>query len=233
MFVVLQDRCGRLSYAPQNWVKVCEDNKEIIYWPKKNQTALQNDATSEPVLFGENKWLIIGDTVKRRGILTKELAEKEIDEMMQTGDTDYDSETNIIHRPNKVQTKGELKSIPQFNLTSLPKPKLSSVLKNKNILTGLPLASTPKTSTCSNESELASTSTGSPLVLTPKTGTCSNRSQLALTPTSSLNQKQNAVNVLSEQIVSSPILSSPQMNDIRGLFPDLDINQNDVSFFCF
>lgn len=143
-------------------------------------------------MVGANKWLIISDVIKRRGIPTKESAEKEIDKMMENSETD-DTETElIIHRP-KFQTKASVKHvIPQYNVsTSLPKlPALSSALINKGISTES-APTTPK-STISIESP-------------------------ATTPKTTLNQKQNLV-PNADIALSSPLLSTSQLADIDDGF---------------
>lgn len=174
MFVILEDRFGRLSSAPQNWVKVSHDNKEIVYWPKSNLTILLNDASSEPVTEGENKWLIVSDTIKRRGLLTKNAAETEIERMMQYSGTDEDNDKIIHLRNNKFLTKAAAKHrtavIPQFDVAGLSRPALSSALKNNLLSTspktpnGSPISShLPTTPNSSGVSRILPTL--SPLIL--------------------------------------------------------------------
>lgn len=199
MFVILEDRYGRLSSAPQNWVRVCHDNKEIVYWPKSNLTILLNNASSEPVTEGENKWLIVSDTIKRRGLPTKNAAEAEIERMMQYSGTDEDNDKiiNINRRNNnKFLTKAAAKhrnaDIPQFDVTGLSRPALSSALKI-NLLSNSP-----------------KTPTGSPV------------SHLPTTPNSvsfHLPTTPNSSRIL--PTLSPLILSTSQLTDIDGMIPSI------------
>lgn len=135
MFVILEDDRKGLSIAPQKWVIVEESGQEIIYWPKKNLTKLQNDPNSEPIVSGESQWLIVKDTIKRRGIKTLEEAEEEIEKMMQISQTEKDDEDTDGEggrrktRADKHSEKEICKSpIPKFVIESSVLFKLNSAI---------------------------------------------------------------------------------------------------------
>lgn len=215
MFVILQDVRGRLSYAPESWVKLNDKNEEVVFWPKRNQTSLQNDPTSEPIIFGDNKWLEVNDVVKRRGILSKELAEKEMDVMMMTSSTDETDSEQIIRRPNKFQSKGSLKSVPKYNIDDLKKRKLVPAI-NSSSPSSSPSPSLPLTPKSKND-ELAMYLQKKNTPVSQKLS-CANNSNSAL-PIETL----------------SPLLSSSQLTEIGSrlgsIFPDdFDLNITYVSF---
>lgn len=146
--MILQDRYGRLSYAPQNWIKIDHSGNEVVFWPKNNQITLINDPTSEPVVYGDGKWITINDTIKRRDIPSKDAAEEEIDRMMQYSTTSTDETTDNtdididVIRRRKVPTKAEIKQcVPQFDVSMMPRSPLPSALKNQFISITSPIES--------------------------------------------------------------------------------------------
>lgn len=118
MYCVLEDNQNRLSICPQNWIKTTIDDKQIVYWPRSNQTAYINDPDSEPVLSGPNKWLIVSDKIKRTNIPTKGEAEKIMDEMLENSrtETDDDQMTNRSEdcENNRVRNKSANQSGPNI-----------------------------------------------------------------------------------------------------------------------
>lgn len=121
MYVILEDSRKRLSYAPQKWVIVNEKGVEVIYWPKKNQSLLQNDPDSEPVLTGENKWLIVKDTIKRRGLNTKEEAEQEMKHMMAQTQTEEDGDDSDEGDSGSIRQKLQTNTMKETNNSQIPK----------------------------------------------------------------------------------------------------------------
>lgn len=107
MFVILEKKGGKLSFCPQKWVKKSDDGKDVVFWPKKNQTTLQQDPESEPVLDGAEKWLYVPDLVKRWNIPSVKEAEHEIDVMINKTDTDLaeSEEENIIMRTRQKKCR--------------------------------------------------------------------------------------------------------------------------------
>lgn len=208
MFVVLQDRFGRLSYAPENWIKVGENNNEIIYWPRNNQSILQNDEKSEPVITGADKWIVVNDIIKRRGLPTKEAAEQEIDNMMEKSDTDNDNINETIIKRPKFPTKASVKHvIPHYNVSNLISQSsslLTPALMNRRIS----IAGSPSISTVVKP-------TGSPLLLpgTPKT---LNRSSF----TADINNM-------------SPLLTTSQLQDIGDDLPFENLGEDVSDIFLF
>lgn len=154
MFIILQDRCGRLSYAPQKWIKIDQGGNEVVFWPRNNQVTLLNDPTSEPVVDGDSKWITINDTIKRRNIPSKDAAEEEIDRMMQysttTDETTDNTDIDIdVIRRRKVPTKAQVKQcVPQFDVSMMPNSPLPSALKNQfvSIISPIESPNTPKSS---------------------------------------------------------------------------------------
>lgn len=145
MFVILEDRFGRLSFAPESWVLRNAENEEVVYWPKTNQTLLIRDPTSK-VLTGPDKWLIVADTVKRRGLpelKTVEGTEELIEEMMGQSRTETDTETEddrTTKKRRKIASKGEQKqmtSIPNFPVKNVTTPP-SSALRSNRIASNTP-----------------------------------------------------------------------------------------------
>lgn len=165
--MILQDRHGRLSFAPQKWIKIDQGGNEVILWPRNNQITLLSDPTSEPVVEGDRKWITINDTIKRRDIPSKDAAEKEIERMMlysttadeTTDNTDIDIE---VIRRRKIPTKAQMKqSIPQFDVSMMPNSPLPSALKNQfvSITSPIELPNTPKSSLYKQKNPAAISST--------------------------------------------------------------------------
>lgn len=146
MYAILEDRYGRLSYAPENWIKVGEDSREIVFWPKKDLSMLLNDPRSEPVFVGEYKWLTIKDKIKRRGLPTKDAAEKEIDIMSEntrteTDETEMDEDEIPSVGTRRKQVNKTPKAhcvIPKFTVPNVAKTPPSSALSHRIISTGSP-----------------------------------------------------------------------------------------------
>lgn len=235
MFVVLQDRHGRLSYAPQTWIKVGSDGREIIYWPKQNQTVLQNDPHSQPVMEGNGKWLVIDEVIKRRNIASKEDVEREIDEMALESNTDGDENHNeIIQRPKAYPTKASMKQItssvliPRYDIGNLSRSPLSSAVKTSKIISS-PM--TPKTtiSVQKQYQTLSQQATSSPM--TPKNYSSSSTSiqQQHQTLQTTLTQQEEQLISNSEFVAMSPFILSGDQN--------ISLSDIDVSFcfhyFCF
>lgn len=141
MYAILEDKRGGLSCCPQNWIKQSEDGQETRYWPKNYQNELVNDPYSEPILSGEDKWLIVKDKIKRRNLLSKLDAEKEMERMDNKTETEEEENDVINERSKRLQTKGAAKlpcTIPTFKVSATPP---NSALRNATI------SSSPKTPT--------------------------------------------------------------------------------------
>lgn len=130
-FMILEDKCGRLSYAPQNWL-LQEDGKDIIYWPRKNQTILQKESDSTPILTGEDKWLVIHDKIKRKNLKSFRDAESEIEDMLAKSVTESDTDNE------KPQQKKSV--IPKYTLNKTPQTP-PSALKNRSLYVQSPTSS--------------------------------------------------------------------------------------------
>lgn len=158
--MILEDRCGRLSCCPQNWLKI-ENGIEIIFWPKKNISNLQKDANSMPICEGEDKWITVTDTIKRRNIMRYEDAEAELERMMETDPTDTDGEHNTgeisQHKIRKIPSKGYLKEVgntqvPRYDVpSSITQTAPNSFLMNRVISTVSQSSSMPNTPVTSKQ----------------------------------------------------------------------------------
>lgn len=130
MFVITEDRFGRLDFGPEKWVSRDQKNIEFIYWPKKDQTLLQRDPNSAPVISGPDKWIAKYDTIKQRAIpelTTVERTENFLDKMLQQSRTENDSEsTNFEQQTRKrkkpTKPKTTVTKVPKFLVGNVPKP---------------------------------------------------------------------------------------------------------------
>lgn len=236
MFLILEDRRGRLSHAPAKWVKVAGDNREIIYWPKKNQFALQNDPESEPVLEGEYKWLIINDKIKRRGLASKEAAEAEIDRMMEYPKTETEvseeenegqtGESVSTRRKSKVLNHKQPAVIPKFEIKNLMHTPPASALKNVIISSGAVTPTTGKYQKTPlsqvNIRDIQTTTPPQSLVNTPTTG------ENIVYPLNYVNQQEVAATPPSALLTDAFLGMSPITNTVISGMTD-DMNLNDTS----
>lgn len=151
MYCILEDNRGRLSLCPQNWIKTSADGTETLYWPKSNQNSQIGDPDSEPVVSGQNKWLIVHDKVKRRNIPSKSEAELEMEQMLEQSKTETETEDDGDERNatklrshRKLFTKAAMKTVvPKFNVPVSMTPP-NSALKNHTMVS---VSASPKTPT--------------------------------------------------------------------------------------
>lgn len=175
-FMILEDKYSRLSFAPQNWLGRDKDGREIIYWPKKNQTTLVQQADSVPVFDGEYKWLVIRDKVKRKNIRTVVEAEEEIEEMMNKSVTEPETD-----KESKIHQSRQTTTIPKFHVNHPQTPP--PAFKNRIYVT------TP-------------TSSNANVVQTPPSLILNNDAFIGLSPLSFSAGIQNDLGELGENTVS-------------------------------
>lgn len=93
-FAIVEYR-SELTTVPEKWLIADSSGNTQVYWPPARAiSALQKRENTEPVLSGDDEWIPGPEIVKRTGIATFELAEKDLTRMEQYSTTETESSGN-------------------------------------------------------------------------------------------------------------------------------------------
>lgn len=152
MFIIFEELPkGTLEYCPSNWLLKSKSGSEALYWPRKQQTILQRQPDSKPVLDGsaEETWFNIAAIIKRRKLATKEAAEEEIQRMVEKSETESEldcQQTSVISRPKAPLTKAAVKEVVRKYTTEiLTSTPPNSAFKNSMLKLSANPSASPQT----------------------------------------------------------------------------------------